>query len=197
MKHLRKFNEGVSDQSAEKLYSIFIEWISSKDFDFYDGQEDFHNKFVSISMDSSPASEKAEELTIYLDEKWGLHDGFDEVYDELEDLFSGADMSSDDKYKSMSRHDAAEEFRNTLPPEEGGPTREIEVEPWLTFMDGQDGSYSIALHGTREEAAARLGTDNPATTYDDGALEPIKFKVILKNGKYIIDPKGARVSIDG
>jgi hypothetical protein len=82
-----KFNDKTQQSEYERMYSKFIDWMSDKDFDFYDGQEDFHKKFIEISTKDLSTEEKASEIAGFLDEKWGLHDGYSEVVDYLDKLY--------------------------------------------------------------------------------------------------------------
>ena len=88
MKHLKKFNEEFDSNGYESHWVKFEQWLSEKDFELYDGREDLYNKFMEIANDDNLASEeKAGQVTDYLDEKWGLYDGYMEIYDYLESLF--------------------------------------------------------------------------------------------------------------
>jgi hypothetical protein len=66
----------------------FRSWLSEKDFDLYDGEEDLYNKFMEVANDDNfAAEEKADHICSYLEDKWGLHDGYTETWDYLEALF--------------------------------------------------------------------------------------------------------------
>jgi tetratricopeptide (TPR) repeat protein len=61
---------------------------ADKDFDLYDGHEDLKSRFSEIANnDDLSVEEKSHEIAAYLDEKWGLYDGYMEVIDYLEELF--------------------------------------------------------------------------------------------------------------
>lgn len=71
-----------------------------------------------------------------------------------------------------------------------GKDDSLEIDAWVTFQDGQDGSYSIHIFGTKAEAVKDLGTDSPETLYDDGGMEKIKIKLVNKDGKWTIQKGG-------
>jgi hypothetical protein len=85
MKHLKLF-ENFNNSSNEDLIK-FKEWLSEKNFELYDGEEDFDNKFIEVTSDDSlTTEEKSHEIAAFLDEKWGLYDGYIDVIDYLEEL---------------------------------------------------------------------------------------------------------------
>jgi hypothetical protein len=66
----------------------FKSFLQEKDFELYDGEEDLYNKFMEIANDDNYSSEeKADHICSYLEDKWGLHDGYTETWDYLEALF--------------------------------------------------------------------------------------------------------------
>lgn len=72
----------------ESHWSKFKNWLSEKDFDLYDGEEDLYNKFIEVANDDNFSSEeKADHICSYLEDKWGLHDGYNDTWDYLEMLF--------------------------------------------------------------------------------------------------------------
>lgn len=72
----------------ESHWSKFKNWLSEKDFDFYDGEEELYNKFMEIANDDNFSSEeKADHICSYLEDKWGLYDGYNDTWDYLELLF--------------------------------------------------------------------------------------------------------------
>ena len=72
----------------ESHWSKFKNWLSEKDFDLYDGEEDLYNKFMEIANDDNFSSEeKADHICSYLEDKWGLYDGYNDTWDYLEMLF--------------------------------------------------------------------------------------------------------------
>ena len=88
VKEEKKFNEEFDSSGYESHWVKFDQWLSEKDFDLYDGREDLYNKFIEVANDDNLASEeKAGQITDYLDEKWGVYDGYMEIYDYLESLF--------------------------------------------------------------------------------------------------------------
>lgn len=88
MRYIKIFEEFDGD-SHQSHWSKFLNWLSEKDFELYDGQQDLHDKFIEIvSDDSITVEEKSHEIAAYLDEKWGLYDGYMEVIDFLEDLMN-------------------------------------------------------------------------------------------------------------
>lgn len=81
-------DDAPNDNPYDGIYNKFTSWLcGEKDFDFYDGEPDFRNKFIEISNTTLPAEEKASKIANYLEEKWGLHDGYQEVVDYLEKLY--------------------------------------------------------------------------------------------------------------
>jgi len=71
-----------NSQSNDKdKYNKFVNFLIDHGFDFYDGGDDFDIKWNdTISNNELTIGEKSEIITGYLDEKWGLYDGYDEVY---------------------------------------------------------------------------------------------------------------------
>ncbi len=55
------------------------------------------------------------------------------------------------------------------------------IKLFASYSDGQDGSFSIALHNTREEALERLGRTEEELKkgcfYEDGAIEPLELEI--------------------
>ena len=96
MRYLKIFEE-FDSQGYESHWDKFQQWLSQKDFDLYDGLEDLKSKFMEIANDDSLAvEEKSNEIAAYLDEKWGLYDGYMDVVDYLESLFMDEEDSEDD-----------------------------------------------------------------------------------------------------
>jgi len=73
--------QGYSIKEIEELYSIFVNWLCGEmDFDFYDGEDDFRNKFFEILKRTDiEYYQRSTKITNYLDDRWGLYDGFDDV----------------------------------------------------------------------------------------------------------------------
>lgn len=87
MKHLRLFEEFDVD-GYKSHWNKFISFLSEKDFELYDGEEDLYDKFMEVANNDDLAVEdKASEITEYLEDKWGLYDGYQEVWDYLDQLF--------------------------------------------------------------------------------------------------------------
>jgi hypothetical protein len=84
MKHLKLFEE----YSEKSDWNKFMDYLTKQDFDLYDGEDVLHQKFIEISDSSYSPDEKADEIASYLDEKWGLYDGYQYVVDFLIHLFS-------------------------------------------------------------------------------------------------------------
>ena len=98
MKYLRIFEEFNKD--SDLLWTSFENWLSGKDFELYDGREDLKSKFLEIIENSElNTEEKSHEIAAYLDEKWGLYDGYMEVVDFLDKLLNKEDIddSEDDE----------------------------------------------------------------------------------------------------
>jgi hypothetical protein len=73
---------------AEELWVKFEKWLSEKDFELYDGGEDLHRKFIEVaSNDEISYEEKSTEIAGYLEDKWGLYDGYEQTRDYLDFLF--------------------------------------------------------------------------------------------------------------
>lgn len=85
MKYLRKFNESLSN---EDRLSDFLNWLDEKDFDLYDGKSDLTNEFKSVSVENLSPEDKANKITDFLEEKWGLNDGYLETLNYLKNLFN-------------------------------------------------------------------------------------------------------------
>jgi hypothetical protein len=91
MKYLKIYEEFDSN-GYELHWNKFQQWLSQKDFELYDGQDDLKSKFMEVTNDDSLAVEdKSNEIAAYLDEKWGLYDGYMDVVDYLETLFMDED----------------------------------------------------------------------------------------------------------
>ena len=110
LKHLKRFNEMLDPMSkwapekpvekpeddykslwinlAEELWVKFEKWLSEKDFELYDGREDLHKKFIEVaSSDEISYEEKSTEIVGYLEDKWGLYDGYEQTRNYLDFLF--------------------------------------------------------------------------------------------------------------
>jgi hypothetical protein len=96
MKYLKKFNESFSNKLFEEFdrdgykshWDKFRGWLSEKDFELYDGEEELYNKFMEVANDDELAIEdKADALCNYLEDKWGLYDGYQDVWEYLDQLF--------------------------------------------------------------------------------------------------------------
>jgi hypothetical protein len=62
--------------------------LSDKDFELYDGGADLESKFLSVANnDDLDVEEKADQITSYLEDKWGLYDGYQDTWDYLDKLF--------------------------------------------------------------------------------------------------------------
>lgn len=87
MKHLRLFEEFDVD-GYKSHWDKFRSFLSEKDFELYDGEEDLYDKFMEIANNDDLAVEdKASEITSYLEDKWGLYGGYEEVFEYLDKLF--------------------------------------------------------------------------------------------------------------
>lgn len=87
MKYLELF-ENYDIDGYESHWMKFKNWLNQKDFDLYDGENDFYNKFMEVANnDNLDVETKASEIAFYLEDRWGLYDGFQEVIDYLEQLF--------------------------------------------------------------------------------------------------------------
>jgi len=96
MKYLKIFEE-FDSQGHESNWNKFSNWLSDRDFELYDGEKDLKSKFLEISNDDNlTVEEKSNEIAAYLDEKWGLYDGYMDVVDYLESLFMDEGESEDE-----------------------------------------------------------------------------------------------------
>ena len=86
MKYLKIYEEFDRD-GYESHWNKFSQWLSEKDFDLYDGEEDLKNNFLKIvNNDEDVVEEKAEKIVSYMDMKWGVNDGYSEIVRYLESL---------------------------------------------------------------------------------------------------------------
>jgi hypothetical protein len=74
--------------SNSDRYDKLIDFLSEKDFELYDGEGDLEDFFMSISSDNLSPEQKAEEVTRFLEDKWGLYDGYLEVLNFLKNIFN-------------------------------------------------------------------------------------------------------------
>ena len=63
----------------------------------------------------------------------------------------------------------------------------MKIKLWLTFTDGQDGSYYVTIHNEKEEALERLNRTedqmNNGNTYEDGYMSELDIEI--ENGKLV------------
>jgi hypothetical protein len=90
MKNLKNFEDFKVNESLsnEDRLSDFLNWLREKDFELYDGQSDLTNEFKSVSVENLSPEDKANRITDFLEEKWGLHDGYLETLNYLKNLFN-------------------------------------------------------------------------------------------------------------
>jgi hypothetical protein len=98
MKYLKRFNkiyknkfilEEFDRDGYKSHWNKFRGWLSEKDFELYDGEEDLYDKFMEVANNGDLAVEdKVSEITNYLEDKWGLYDGYQEVWGYLNQLFT-------------------------------------------------------------------------------------------------------------
>ena len=95
MKYLKIYEE-FDSFGYQSHWDKFTKWLSDRDFDLYDGIDDLKSKFMEVVNDDTLAvEEKSNEIAAYLDEKWGLYDGYLDVVDYLETLFMDEDDYQD------------------------------------------------------------------------------------------------------
>jgi len=71
-------------EDERDTYEQFSTWLYKHDFEFYEGEEDFKEYFYKIlSDDSLDSKEKSLKIVNYLEEKWGLYDGWEETFQKL------------------------------------------------------------------------------------------------------------------
>ena len=122
MKYLKRFNEEFDAGGYESHWSKFEQWISEKDLDLYDGIEDLHNKFIEVAKsDELSVEEKAEEIAHYLEDKWGLYDGYEETLAFLDTLFMDEDEDKklyptktlqEKHFKTFERYNNFEQYKD-------------------------------------------------------------------------------------
>jgi hypothetical protein len=85
---IKKFNNFINEnENFDSELDQLLLFLDEHDFDFYGGFEDFEKKWDEITNNSELTNEqKSSIITSYLDEKWGLYDGYDEVYKFLIDI---------------------------------------------------------------------------------------------------------------
>lgn len=92
MGRIIKIYEDFENEENEKYefhWFKFLEFLSEKDFDLYNGQNDLEDYFKEIANQNDlSAEEKAESIAGFLDDKIGIYDGYVEVYDFLQSLFT-------------------------------------------------------------------------------------------------------------
>lgn len=96
MKHIKLYEnfdeydnelKPLSNKEREILENI-IQYLNENDFDFYDGEDDFKRNFIeTVNRPNLSDEEKTESIVGFLDEKWGLYDGYSDVYDYVLGLF--------------------------------------------------------------------------------------------------------------
>lgn len=88
LKNLKRFNEEFDRDGYDSHWNKFEQWLSEKDFELYDGREDLYNKFMEVANDDNlSVEEKSTEIAGYLEDKWGLYDGYSQTLDYLDSLF--------------------------------------------------------------------------------------------------------------
>ena len=93
MKHLKLFEEFGSG-SEMRQWAKLGSYLARRDFEIYDGYDDLKKKFYDVvGNDSLSVEEKSTEITNYLDEKWGLYGGYEEVQQEIVSILSDTSES--------------------------------------------------------------------------------------------------------
>lgn len=63
----------------------------------------------------------------------------------------------------------------------------MKLNVWLTYSDGQDGSYLVTIQNTKEEALEQVGSTEEqlatGNTYDYGYME--EFEIEIEDGKLV------------
>jgi len=84
-----KWDNPMNNNDNKKKLNKLLDFLYHHGFDFYYGYDDFLNKWNEIINDiDKTAQEKSDILTNYLDEKWGLYDGWEDVYNLLLNLLN-------------------------------------------------------------------------------------------------------------
>jgi hypothetical protein len=87
MKHLKLFEE-FDKAGYESHWLKFRSFLKEKDFELYDGMSDLYDEFIDIANDDDlSADEKSEKVCQFLEDKWGLYDGYQETFEFLDALF--------------------------------------------------------------------------------------------------------------
>ena len=84
---MNRYIKTFENYSESKL-NIFLNFLNDHDFELYDGEDDLRTFFIRTSNNLNFSNEKkAEKISNFLEDKWGLYDGYSEVYDFLINLF--------------------------------------------------------------------------------------------------------------
>jgi len=63
----------------------------------------------------------------------------------------------------------------------------MKLNVWLTYSDGQDGSYFVTIQNTKEEALEQLGSTeeeiDTGNVYDYGYMQEVEIEI--ENGKLV------------
>lgn len=104
MKNLKLFE-------SSDTWVKFRKFLSEKDFELYDGEEDLYNKFIEVINNNELIGEdKTSEITSYLEDKWGLYDGYQEVWNYLNQLLN--DIPNKEKInESLPRQKSVDQLK--------------------------------------------------------------------------------------
>lgn len=83
-----KVNEEFDRDGYKSHWSKFTQWLSDKDFELYDGGADLESKFLAVANDDDlGVEEKVDQITEYLEDKFGLYGGYRDTWEYLDKLF--------------------------------------------------------------------------------------------------------------
>lgn len=67
----------------------------------------------------------------------------------------------------------------------------MKITLFAAYTDGQDGSFSIRIYNTRQEALDKLGKTEEdleeGNIYDDGAVEELNLEGHIEGDEFILD----------
>ncbi len=94
---LDSLKESIDHNSNWKEFKEFLLYM---DFDLYDGENQLHDKFIEICNTKLSPSEKSEKICSYIEDGWGLYDGYKETKTFLKNL-----ISKSESVKENNQHD--------------------------------------------------------------------------------------------
>lgn len=83
---VKLFEEHSVDIKVSK-YEEFRDWLYKRDFELYNGAWELKRKFIEVYSKDTTSIEKSEEIADFMEDKWGLYDGYKEIVEFLKLLF--------------------------------------------------------------------------------------------------------------